>query len=1437
MIKNVLTSGGWVKQIELSQVNTEGHKVRVYHKPEQKLEVAIEAIKKVHSEKKREVCDLKNLEQEIQAKIYLIREGQVIRLLDSLSEINLPFFSKIQTLISSSTNSSLPLFFKKWFRDLKQVYALIQSSKLSIEQQQRLFFYLAHQYHYNAPFSQKENERLEYQTSPLALAERNSYLRSSQTIWMQLATKLVHQQLNTQEKDISIVWIDHPNFVSFLSQFYQVIEVSFGEKESLPDLLKGWLDSYKEPLRPLYVFLKDIPGNPKERLNIAKGFAEKTLKEITDKLKEIENAQRLDHYFNQAPFPEALRKAALLILATKGGIGKKTDEYYTPEVLEFLKMRYGQELLKEHQKSCQKMKTSFAYENYSDDQLKFLLKLYKTYPKSFPSTPEFKKPKDIEEFLKDKNTSQAFKKNVLTLISAPDFLKSEDYFTAFQNDVLKNVIKSQHNAKDVVGIFYAASFEGLEALISPHGGKGMHNLMSVLGNVGYSPDAVRFLRTLLRGYPSFFPVVKQNSFLEAVIKTKYACLPKEAKESAASALVNLNVLTPSSLLKRANVYSDFCAALKNLSSLDNSSNWAHLYKGFLDKLLTPISQRKKDLNESTLFALWKMTAGLKNVLRDKDNIRLFVRDIQNVLEAWMLYIDINPLVQDPVRVFQTALPSQPTVVHFTPYAMRSFTRVLQAIAAAYPSNKTDRIQIQVFNQSYFELITNMERFRQTANIMISQSDAQIEDCDVYFIDIHPNNAVESRLFSHDIPQILQTLKKFPNNRPRTLVVDITLSSLSSSEIRNLLNEAEPLILSGQLNVVLVQSLTKFSQLGLDKLSAGCLAAYNNTNQQIWKGFNDQLHILQNQEPVDPLTLQFFACLAHYVPNFQKEYIEQINQNTKELYHMVLKRYQTLNLPISKHILALTCNTDLHTCYLALNSKGILSFDASFKLSLKEITGFTKAIIEELFIPLAEWLDLPLTERMSIGFPLSSINECMHVVRLTVGLEKELLPKYADLITYICFVMNRERDPLLFFERSQDLPTKIYPAREQYFKEKVNIFKTMYPVDGKISPAVRIKEPLENWTDAYREFVLDRGTIEVSYYTKQSRYGGPIQEWEQVLKEKDLYVHFAPNCDIPLTYEEVTPFIKGLLASCLTQRQTKLWNGRAKNEHAINLTSFNQPRNGLNAVEYLSFDAFFYTRIDNSTWNRFGYYYFPSNKGSTDELSFDFKDQKLWLVLNGKWFDENAIFIQKGHEILPATWLDMEEKWQLFEQASYTQLRELSMDGHRYEPDPNDPTEIELGFFDNKNPFVMIKRDKLAFKIDGLSLYFRKETKEKVQLEIDFWGIKNPIHVRFLNALLCYVALYKEKIPFDFVSESYGRVTLFEKNYSAEKFKKAAKEILEQREKILFHFDKKHQLPHDASVRTNPHGALSRFSIFNSVIPLPNFMENLFSSLKKSSSGI
>jgi hypothetical protein len=1410
------TSGIWIKEpAESQQIGDD--KVRVYRRPDHNVKAAIEAIKQAVAMGRGSI-NLENIEIDIQYAFYLMRKGKSMRLLMSKlerTEVHLPFFLMNKDVVKPlPTESPFPDFFRCWFAELKQVYILTQFFRLSAENQQKLFLYLAHRYHYNAPFSQEENVRLGYQTSPLAMTDRNSYLRSSQTIWMQLASQVVYKRLETTEKLSSIVWIDHTNFIAFLSQFYPVVEVKFLTAETPEWLMKKWRASYKdeEPLRPFYIFLKNVPGTSKERLEQAKNIAKTTFEAITNKLIEIS----LDIYF-RPPLPETLREAALSIL-TKGKLERKAEQDLTEEEKTFLTRQYEKQLLQENEQRRRQIESACISGEWSNDQIKLVLSL-KSHSDSFSSMPEFKNPTNMLKFLEDKTASQGFINQVLTQLSAPDCLKPADYLKAFRQEVVNNIPRSQQNVKDIVSIFYVDSFEGLPALISPHRGKSMQNLVTVLGNLGYSPNAVRFLRTLIQGYPAFFPVKEQDSFLEAMISAKFRSLPNKMQESASSALINLNTLShleaPLDFKKAysfGKVYEDFRTILDTLASADNGKSWFKLYKDFLVQLLTPLAN-KEVVNKSILFAIKGMTSHIQRALDCQDTIHLFIRAMQDVLEAWMLYINIHPLVENPAQVFQKALPIPPTVVHFTPYAMRSFTRVLQALLPIISSDRPDGLRIQVFNQSYFELISNMERFRQTADILISQSDAQIEECDVYFIDIHPNNAVETQLYSHNISDILRSLNNFSQDKPCTLVVDITLNSLSDDEINTLLNEARDLIGRGQLNLVLIQSLTKFSQLGLDKLSAGFLAAYNN-NSLFWQKFNDQLNSLQVQEPVDALTLQFFACLTHYAPDFQKNYIEQINRNTQALYRQIVENYQMVSLPISKKILALTCNTDLNTCYLAFNSRGIFSLlDPIFNLSLEEISNFTNDMIKKLFIPLATWLDLPLTERMSIGFPLSSINECMHVIRLTVGLEEELLPKYVDLITYICFVLNRVSKPQLFFESRQDKSKVIYPERNKYFEEKVKIFKAMYPMPNKNADSVQIEVPVEGRTDVRRVLVANKGEIQITYDA-------------QGLYEQSPPVIFYE------TDTRITSFKKCLLASWLAQQP-------ARDERILTLTPSNEGWDQTSILCDLDFHAFFNARKDNCTWKCFGDHFVTKDE-RTYSLSFNFsinsKDHnthRFWLVLDKKEYDESTIFINKGHEILPAAWLDTEEKWQLFGRAYYKPpIREMPMDRHRYEPDSADCTEITLEFNKDGTPRVTIKRDLLAFKLDGVSLYWRRENEKALQLEIDFWGVKNPIHARFLCLLFCYVALYKKNIPFVFVSDSHNQLTLLKENYQPEEFKEIADKILKQRERISVQFDEKRLMRDDSPVPTNPWDIpISDFKIISgSVIPYPTFMETIYHAL-------
>lgn len=1287
------------------------------------------------------------------------------------------FFTQVIHYKSTNTEDSLPSFFNSWFGILQDVHGLTQTGELSFQYQQKLFFYLAHCYHYNAPFNQEENERLDYQTSPLAIAARNSYLRSSQTVWMSLASELVFQTLNTNEKSISIVWVDHPNFLSFLGQFYQVEGISLKDESNTEKIVSDWLSSYKEPPKYLYLFLEDLPTNQKDKLEKANQFADEILEAVTNKLRGMEDNPNLNEYFSDTPLPEKLREAAVQILQ-KGGAGKKIKQYNTKESQSFLEKRYGRQLEIESQKRLTQIQVAIASRKWDKDLVKSLFGIYCKNRKSFQGF-QFKKPEDLEEFLK--KDSESFIENMVKLLSSSDYLQFEDSFKAFQNDIRENLQGSKREAKDFVGIFYLEEFEGLKALLSPHGGKSIEHLVSILGNLGYSPDASRFLRKLIRGYLSFFPHLSQPSFLEAAMQAKWKSLPKDLQKTTAIAIEGLKRLKrghPSSL---KDVTVAFSSKLREFKDIRNTHIWFGLYQDFISGLLAPVDSNK-NTNPSTLFPIKQMTAGIQSALMHQNDVHLFIRDMQDILEAWMLYIDIHPLVDDPAQVFQKALPSKPTSVHFTPYAMRSFTRVLQALNI---QGRKDPLSIQVFNQSYFELITNMERFQEAADVIISRSDEDIDDCDVYFIDIHPNNAVEARLFAHNLSKVITKIESFPKDRFRTFVVDITLNALSSREVEDLLESAKPLIESGGLNLVLVQSLTKFSQLGLDKLSGGFLAAYN-VDQECWKEFNYQLNVLQQEEPVDTLTLQFFACLAKYSPDFQRKYIEYINQNTTDLYKMVLHRYQTLNLKLQKDFLALTCNTDLHTCYLAFNSKGVLSLLGSHcDLSVEEISTFTKDIITELFIPLAAWLNLPLTERMSIGFPLSSINECMHAIRLTVGLEVELLPQYADIITYICFVLNRESKPDFFFEIEKKGSKKTYPKRKGYFEEKVRIFKSMYPIRGKTAEPVCIEEPVECMRNARREFILNNGTIQVISYTQQSRYGGPLQRWTQTLNEGQLLVHVGIGSDIPLNDNRMLSFTKCLLASCLTQRQRQSSNG-PRNEHSINITLGNVNSRGLNAIESLTFNAFFHIRADNTTWNRFGDYS-VMYKSNHYTLSFDFKDQSLWLVLNSHWYDDSTIFIKKGYETVPISWLDTDEKWNFFVEGSYEPMREQPFTGYRYHPDPDDnQTLITLTAHKGK-PIVIIKRDQLIFNCGGVSLYQRKRAKDTMQLEIDFWGIKDPVHTRFLSLLFWNRSL--EGIFY--TPQSDNKIILDQKDCNLDKLKEVLRAILNHKKALLFQFDRTH----------------------------------------------
>ena len=72
MISNILTSGGWIKKVDLNTVNSKKEKVRIYEKPAADLQKAEEAIRQTITVKNWTYEDnLKTLGSDIQKQVLL----------------------------------------------------------------------------------------------------------------------------------------------------------------------------------------------------------------------------------------------------------------------------------------------------------------------------------------------------------------------------------------------------------------------------------------------------------------------------------------------------------------------------------------------------------------------------------------------------------------------------------------------------------------------------------------------------------------------------------------------------------------------------------------------------------------------------------------------------------------------------------------------------------------------------------------------------------------------------------------------------------------------------------------------------------------------------------------------------------------------------------------------------------------------------------------------------------------------------------------------------------------------------------------------------------------------------------------------------------------------------------------------------------------------
>lgn len=319
-----------------------------------------------------------------------------------------------------------------------------------------------------------------------------------------------------------------------------------------------------------------------------------------------------------------------------------------------------------------------------------------------------------------------------------------------------------------------------------------------------------------------------------------------------------------------------------------------------------------------------------------------------------------------------------------PHGMSVLDQVSRALSADFQKKAA------ILKGAYFE---TPELFPD-AEIIESVNSPLLTLKKLILVEPHPNNAVFDSIIPHDPVLLLQNIFRDASSIRRTVVMDVTANHLTEVQIKNVLDVAKPYIDSGRLNLVLLQSGTKFFQNGMDTTAIGILVVLNN-NQGVWSSFNEDINKTRRYVPADDKA--YFARLLALdnIPSLQ-DYLNKIRQNTRTL-RAQLEKVLALGHH-NNNALELCSNTDPDTVYIAIKptdkfialqvkQSNVADIPYSERLDVNDI------LYEKYF--LSAFKGLVNIERQSFGYNVTSFSQCEETIRLAVGIEDEaLIDEYA-----------------------------------------------------------------------------------------------------------------------------------------------------------------------------------------------------------------------------------------------------------------------------------------------------------------------------------------------------------------------------------------------------------------------------------------------------------
>lgn len=259
---------------------------------------------------------------------------------------------------------------------------------------------------------------------------------------------------------------------------------------------------------------------------------------------------------------------------------------------------------------------------------------------------------------------------------------------------------------------------------------------------------------------------------------------------------------------------------------------------------------------------------------------------------------------------------------------------------------------------------------------------------VIVMEPHPNNAALEKVVPHDPLALLDHVFADQDREPCTIVMDVTLNHLGEKQIADTLAKAKPHIDSGKLNLVLVQSGTKFFQNGMDLVNIGTAVVLNKADA--WESFNANMAASRQTVPEDDQ--RYIAKMVEHGNSASSQaYLERIRDNTASL----RTRLDASIAPghDQHNAFELCANSDDRTVYIAFRPTDAfvnrhLQRDAGHAVSFDDRLKVNQELYHDQVLP--AFGDLATVDRSSFGFNQTNFGECGETVRVTLGIEEPAL---------------------------------------------------------------------------------------------------------------------------------------------------------------------------------------------------------------------------------------------------------------------------------------------------------------------------------------------------------------------------------------------------------------------------------------------------------------